>query len=842
MLKKKVIILGLFFVLAMFLLPGLAWGQGVDLGVDEARNIGLPGDKNSDPRVIIVKVIRVALGFLGIIAVAIFLYGGWLWMTSGGNEEKIGKAKKTLINAIIGIIIIMSAFIIVNFILNMLEGGDGIGSGPPTSRPPSSGGGIGAIGACSVETVYPEDGQQDVPRNTAIMVSFKEAVDLSTVQLEGSNYIDTESVQIYQTNNPDVLITDVQASITSDNMTIILSPDDYLGSPSGFIWYTVHLSNINKLNPTGTNPSIFSNCYNDFLEWQFEVSNRIDLTPPQIVSVFPNPDNEQDTIIEQGLAQAEGSITVTGTPNTYNDASVTVNKSPTDALWSDATATISGICSESRDMVVSSTGNSIQIYEGSTLLGAGTINGNTATFTLCNLTLTLTEGDYISNYSRSNCAWDITFTPMQAADNLRVGNNSYVFGDGNNEIGVGATTGATAANIANILSDHPDVEVDYDPGTSEVDLIARVAGSDGDNITLTSTADSEVITISDNGMTGGQDSLDDIDENDEPDEYRNAAIKITFNEAINPVSVTGHSIDDNPYISINIAGGSEIAGTFVITNSYRTLEFIPDDLCGINACGEDIYCLPGGVNIRLVLLAGLLEDCGDDNCASKSPYNNCVGGVCRNTDGENYPVSAKPPQGIMDAQLNSLDGNMDGDADGPVSEYDLNNPNSENGDNVEWSFWTLDDLDLTPPTIISISPDYSDAGVLLNAPITINFSKLMLASSLATGERTITAQEQTITHKLINLWSFTGSPIGYWITSQDMAGDGNPADLSVPDDDYTQAEIRHSMFSDATSYRVQVGSGVRDIYQNCFQPSSGPGCTGGLSCCNGVASGGSSCE
>jgi type IV secretory pathway VirB2 component (pilin) len=66
----------------------------------------------------IAKIINVALGFLGIIAVIIILIGGFMWMTAGGNEDKVGKAKKLLVAGIIGLAIILSAYVIAKFIIS----------------------------------------------------------------------------------------------------------------------------------------------------------------------------------------------------------------------------------------------------------------------------------------------------------------------------------------------------------------------------------------------------------------------------------------------------------------------------------------------------------------------------------------------------------------------------------------------------------------------------------------------------------------------------------------------------------------------------------------------------
>lgn len=120
-------------LLATFLVVGLWFSKAhivqaqVDLGLNFAGQIGL---SNQDPRVTVAKVIRVGLGLLGIIAICLLLYAGYLWMTARGNEEKVATAKKLLINATIGLAIILAAFGIASFILSQLinaTGGGGSG-------------------------------------------------------------------------------------------------------------------------------------------------------------------------------------------------------------------------------------------------------------------------------------------------------------------------------------------------------------------------------------------------------------------------------------------------------------------------------------------------------------------------------------------------------------------------------------------------------------------------------------------------------------------------------------------------------------------------------------------
>ena len=64
---------------------------------------------NQDIRVTIARIIRAVLGFLGIVALLIVLYGGFVYMTAGGEEQKVATAKKILVNGVIGLAIILSA-------------------------------------------------------------------------------------------------------------------------------------------------------------------------------------------------------------------------------------------------------------------------------------------------------------------------------------------------------------------------------------------------------------------------------------------------------------------------------------------------------------------------------------------------------------------------------------------------------------------------------------------------------------------------------------------------------------------------------------------------------------
>jgi len=75
----------------------------------------------SDPKVFIVRVLRYALGLLGVIALIMILYGGFLMLTSAGNADTIKKAKATIIWASVGIAVILGSWQILRFIFETVN-------------------------------------------------------------------------------------------------------------------------------------------------------------------------------------------------------------------------------------------------------------------------------------------------------------------------------------------------------------------------------------------------------------------------------------------------------------------------------------------------------------------------------------------------------------------------------------------------------------------------------------------------------------------------------------------------------------------------------------------------
>ncbi|GEM_PF-854181 len=65
-------------------------------------------------------IVSAILGIIGVIFLVLIVYGGLLWMLAEGDETKVGKARGFIFHAIIGLILVFSAFAITNFVVNIL--------------------------------------------------------------------------------------------------------------------------------------------------------------------------------------------------------------------------------------------------------------------------------------------------------------------------------------------------------------------------------------------------------------------------------------------------------------------------------------------------------------------------------------------------------------------------------------------------------------------------------------------------------------------------------------------------------------------------------------------------
>ena len=120
---KKVFLFSIFslLLLSVFLSVPVQAGYYDDLETQLSATAGAEGatfQAAADPRSIVAKVISVGAGFMGIIFTGMVFYAGFLWLSSGGNEEKVGKAKKIIIYSTIGAVLCLSAWSISYFVMS----------------------------------------------------------------------------------------------------------------------------------------------------------------------------------------------------------------------------------------------------------------------------------------------------------------------------------------------------------------------------------------------------------------------------------------------------------------------------------------------------------------------------------------------------------------------------------------------------------------------------------------------------------------------------------------------------------------------------------------------------
>lgn len=127
--RKALMTFVFLFSLFSFLSPSFSLAQtNSQEALDNLKAAGGSGGANiagsapTDPRIIVAKIIRTALSLIGIVFVVLAVYAGFLWMTAGGEEDKVSQAKKLLSNAVIGLAIVLSSYAIAYFVFQSLLG------------------------------------------------------------------------------------------------------------------------------------------------------------------------------------------------------------------------------------------------------------------------------------------------------------------------------------------------------------------------------------------------------------------------------------------------------------------------------------------------------------------------------------------------------------------------------------------------------------------------------------------------------------------------------------------------------------------------------------------------
>lgn len=107
----------LFLVLFSIILVAPSFVNAVTLGGlnTTATTAGIQSVPK-DPNAIIGNIIKPIISLVGVLFFCLMLYAGVLWMTAAGDEKKIDSAKEIILAAVIGLVIVASAYAITTFV------------------------------------------------------------------------------------------------------------------------------------------------------------------------------------------------------------------------------------------------------------------------------------------------------------------------------------------------------------------------------------------------------------------------------------------------------------------------------------------------------------------------------------------------------------------------------------------------------------------------------------------------------------------------------------------------------------------------------------------------------
>ena len=112
-------------ILYVFLSPVISFaaGNSVNTGNCVPNNSGVFPNciPQNDLVTLLNKIITISLGLVGTVALLFLIIGGFQYISSAGNPDSVGKAKNTILYAIIGIIVTLVSWAVVQFVIGNIK-------------------------------------------------------------------------------------------------------------------------------------------------------------------------------------------------------------------------------------------------------------------------------------------------------------------------------------------------------------------------------------------------------------------------------------------------------------------------------------------------------------------------------------------------------------------------------------------------------------------------------------------------------------------------------------------------------------------------------------------------
>lgn len=117
--RSKSVLLS-WLIIAFMMVPAIALAQGRDTGANgvdtDDLKIGIVTQGVGDFGAIVIRIVDFVLLIAGIVAFFYVLYGGFMYLTAGPDPANADKGRKTIFNALIGIILISISYALVTFV------------------------------------------------------------------------------------------------------------------------------------------------------------------------------------------------------------------------------------------------------------------------------------------------------------------------------------------------------------------------------------------------------------------------------------------------------------------------------------------------------------------------------------------------------------------------------------------------------------------------------------------------------------------------------------------------------------------------------------------------------
>ncbi|GEM_PF-3381434 len=260
-----------------------------DIYEQSIQDLNLPGIGLSVGVVeLIVRIINIFLGLLGLIAVVLLIYAGFLWMTANGDPKKVQKARDIIVEALIGLVIIIFAFIIVQLVIRAVHGwanGQGEDGG---------GGGGGGVFPPVIERTFHvneiqtshigSSGAANVRLCSAIQTIFNNS--LSAESFNSQRVVNLRIAQVSAAS--EITISTADHWLNSGNVISYRGSGDYLTANADYRLYLPRaLTDTNNIGLSACLASPSCNISGTNFVWQFRTGTEGDEMAPSITSVVP---------------------------------------------------------------------------------------------------------------------------------------------------------------------------------------------------------------------------------------------------------------------------------------------------------------------------------------------------------------------------------------------------------------------------------------------------------------------------------------------------------------------------------------------------------------------------